>query len=179
MNRPCLASLLVGTALCLLAPVNAGAKPKPASKPCGATIAECEASILKALGEANDFNFVAAGALPPAIAEAFAKGVSTNYQATSCIDAAARDSLTPQQLAAVKRSGKVDLYKPAQADVDVMVQSRTMLIARRSFFETSVDVARKEGPPGGPIIVRTNPVLPEDVSLISEACGYETLGPVK
>ena len=60
-----------------------------------------------------------------------------------------------------------------------MVQSRTALIARRSFFETSVDSARRKGAPGGPIIVRTNPVLPEDVSLISEACGVETLGTVR
>ena len=177
MSRLILALLLAGAAL-HLAPAAAAPNTKPVDKVCGNTVAACEASIVKALGESKDFNFTAAGPLPPKIAEAFVRGITTNYQAMSCVDKAARASLAPEQLAKVVRSGKVDLYDPAATQVDFMLLSGRTLIARKSLLEKIGD-AKKLPFPGDPIVIRTNPVIGEDEPLYQYGCGYETLGSLK
>jgi hypothetical protein len=174
-------TLLAGAALIVIATHSADArsKAKPVDKPCGTTIAECENAIVKALAEGNDFNFVAAGPLPPKVAEAFVRAISGKYERSSCLDQAARDSLPPDRLAAVKRSGRVELYKPDGPDVDVMVHARNTLIARKTFLEKAIDVRGKLPFKGEPIVVRTNPIIGEDITPVQDACGHETLGRIK
>ena len=179
MIRLSIAALLAVTSLLLGpdAPAAARPKAKPVDTVCGNTIAECQDAIIKAMTEANDFNLVVAGAIPPKVAEAFVRGVAKSYTSSSCLDRAARDSLTPEQIAAVSRVPSVELYDPATTQVELMVLSRTTLIARKSFIETGGDF-KKLPFPGNPIVVRLNPMTSEDESPVADACGH-TLGRLK
>ncbi len=179
MTRFSAVLLAAASPLALHAPILAAPK-KPVDKACGDTIAACEDAIVRALGESNRFTFVGSGPLPPKVAEAFVRAVTAKkkYEGSSCVDKAARDSLTPDQIEKLAKVSTVDFYDPTKTKVDVMVEAEHTLIARKKFLEDSVD-GKKLSIPENPIVVRSNPITGEDQPLYQYACGYETLGSFK
>lgn len=179
MIRPSSILLVAGMSLLTFQAPALAAPKKPSDKVCGNTMAECEDAIVKALREGHRFTFAGAGPLPPKVAEAFVQAVTDKkYEGSSCVDKAARDSLTPDQIARLKKAPTITFFDPAQTKVDVMVEAEHILLARKSFLAKSV-TSKKLPFPGDPIVVRSNPEVAEDEPLYQWACGYEVLGTFK